>query len=124
MINSGQRETVPGIVAASGHYHDPPFDEVWNHPQKESGGALCGVLHQNDSGDSNFVNGLLVESGHFLGAKDQHYFPPPKKWENPNENIISKLKESFKNCVHKLAKSVIYLSVLARRACFGPNISW
>jgi hypothetical protein len=79
MINSGQSETVAGIVPASGYYRDQPVEEIRDHPQEESGGALCGVFHQNDSGDSNFVNGLLIEFGHFLGAKDQHCFPPAAK---------------------------------------------
>jgi hypothetical protein len=116
MKNSGQRETVPGVVAASGHYRDRPVDEVGNRPQKESGRALSGVFHQNDSRDSNFVNGPLVEFGHFPGGKDQHCLPPAKKWVNPGENTIPKLKESFKNYSHKLAKSVIYLSVLNGRS--------
>jgi hypothetical protein len=93
MKNPGQRETVPGIVPASGHDRDPPVHEVRDHPQKKSGCALRGVFHQNDSGDPDFVNGLLIESGHFLGAKNQHCLPPAKKCENPHENIISKLKE-------------------------------
>jgi hypothetical protein len=54
------------------------------------------------------ANGLLIESGHFLGAKDQHGFPPLREWEKSGRKYHrSKLNNHLKVRAAK-AKLVIY----------------